>query len=64
MHIIVETMKQILIKFNVQQHPKPVFIYQSNSFESLMAELSALESYTIYKKRDNSTKICNFATSL
>ena len=22
------------------------------------------ESYTIYKKRDNSTKICNFATSL
>ena len=40
------------------------YLSKSNSFEPLMAELSPLESYTIYKKRDNSTKICNFATSL
>ena len=59
-------MKQILFKFKVQQHPKPVLLFiKGYSFESLMAELSPLESYTIYKKREKiPQKYVNFAKSL
>ena len=41
------------------------YLSKSNSFEALMAELSPLESYTIYKKREEiPQKYVNFATSL
>ena len=41
------------------------YLSKGNSFEQLIAELSPLESYTIYKKREKiPQKYVNFATSL
>ena len=41
------------------------YLSKGNSFEPLMAELSPLESYTIYKKREKiALKYVNFDTSL